>query len=224
MDHFEKFPAEIFAHYSRIGHALASPKRLEILELLQQGPGNVEYLASRVEGTFANTSRHLQILREAKFVAGKREGRTVTYRIANSAVARFLENLRSFADAHFLEIQQARRDFVENRIGFDPVTKEELFRRMRDGEAIAIDVRPSEEYEAGHLLGAVSFPLEELERKLDCLPKDKEIVAYCRGPHCVLSVEAVRLLRGRGYMVHRMDCDLEAFKQHGFAVTEKESA
>lgn len=216
MRSIEDYDSELFQHYSRVGHALASPKRMELLDLLAQGPGSVESLARRIGASIANTSRHLQILREGRFVVGRREGRSVIYRIADESVVAFLRELRSFADGHFLEIEKARKDFIEARIGFDPVDREELLRRVRDGEAIVIDVRPDEEFCAGHLAGALSIPLEEIERKLDRLPKDRDIVAYCRGPHCVLSVEAVQLLRNKGFRAHRVDLGPAEFINSGF--------
>ncbi len=218
MQTIADYDRELFQHYSRIGHALSSPKRMELLDLLDQGPGSVESLAKRIGASVANTSRHLQILREGKFVIGRRQGRSVIYRIADESVTVFLGQLRSFAEGHFLEIEKARKDFIEARIGFDPVDREELLRRVRDGEAMVIDVRPDEEFGSGHLAGALSIPLDELERRLDQLPKDREIVAYCRGPHCVLSVEAVQLLRNKGFIAHRMDLGPAEFMSSGFSI------
>mgnify|MGYP006295559051 CR=1 FL=1 len=218
MESIKDYDSELFQHYSRVGHALSSPKRMELLDLLAQGPGSVESLAKRIGASIANTSRHLQILREGRFVIGRREGRSVIYRIGDESVTLFLGQLRSFADGHFLEIEKARKDFIEARIGFDPVDREELLRRVRDGEALVIDVRPDEEFGAGHLAGALSIPLDELERRLDQLPKDREIVAYCRGPHCVLSVEAVQLLRNKGFRAHRVDLGPAEFTNSGFSM------
>lgn len=215
IDHFNE---ELFGHYARIGKAIACGKRLEILDVLTQGPRSVEVLATRTGATVANTSRHLQILRGAKLVAGKRNGRVITYRIAGHGVETFLRQLRQFAELHLLEIGQTKQDFIESRIGFDPVDRNELLRRVRDGEAIAIDVRPSEEFAEGHLGGAISVPLDDLKKLLKSIPMDRDVVAYCRGPHCVLSVEAVEFLRKRGYRAHRIDMGPREWRELGFPI------
>lgn len=216
QNNLQSYNEELFNHYARLGKAISSSMRLAILDVLAQGPRSVELLASHTGGSVANISRHLQILREAKFVLGKRHGRTITYHLADNSVATFLEHLRQFGETHVLEIERTKQDFIESRIGFDAVSKDELLRRVSEGEAVAIDVRPVEEYEANHLTGAISVPLEQLEQMLEEIPKDRDVVAYCRGPHCVLSVEAVNYLRKHGYRAHRIDMGPHEFHELGF--------
>lgn len=206
----------LFEHYARVGKAFSSATRVEMLDILCNGPRSVEVLASQMGESVANISRHLQLLREARLVIGKRQGRSVLYRIADTRVMTLLAQMREFAELHYLEIDKTRRDFCESRIGFDPVSKTELLRRLRDGEAIAIDVRPSEEYENAHLSGALSIPLDQLEELMKELPDDREIIAYCRGPHCVMSVEAAACLKELGYRAHAIDLGPSEWQASGF--------
>jgi len=214
----------LFEHYARVGKAFSSATRVEMLDILSNGPRSVEVLASQMGESVANISRHLQLLREARLVIGKRRGRSVFYHITDSRVMTLLAQMREFAELHYLEIDKTRRDFCENRIGFDPVSKTELLQLLRDGEAIAIDVRPAEEYKTAHLSGALSIPLEQLEQLMKDLPDDREIIAYCRGPHCVLSVEAVQLLRNKGFRAHRVELGPAEFTNAGFSVVRPGSS
>jgi rhodanese-related sulfurtransferase/DNA-binding transcriptional ArsR family regulator len=215
-----KFHTELYGHYARIGKALASPVRVEILDVLAQGPRTVEVLSREVGGTIANVSRHLQILLSARLVAGTREGLFVRYGLASDEVAEFLPRFRELARRRLAEIDQVARTFLgaANAEEVEQVDGIELLRRVQSGEVTVFDVRPFEEYEAGHLAGAVSMPLDELRSHLLTLPKDREIVAYCRGPHCVLAVEAVEWLRNNGYRARRLELGVRDWQERGFSI------
>lgn len=215
-----KFHTELYGYYARIGKALASPVRLEILDVLAQGPRTVEVLSREVGGTVANVSRHLQALLSARLVTGSREGLFVRYELASEEVAEFLSRFRELARLRLAEIDQVARAFLgaANAEDVEQVDGGELLRRVESGEVIVFDVRPFEEYEAGHLPGAISMPLDELRERLLKLPKDREIVAYCRGPHCVLAVEAVEWLRKKGFRAQRLELGVRDWQERGFAV------
>jgi rhodanese-related sulfurtransferase len=193
---------------------------VEILDVLTQGPRTVEVLSREVGGTLANVSRHLQVLLSARLVTGSREGLFVRYELAGEEVAEFLARFRELARVRLAEIDQVARTFL-GAAGVDDVEQVdggELLRRVQAGEVTVFDVRPFEEYEAGHLPGAVSMPLEALRERLASLPKDREIVAYCRGPHCVLAVEAVEWLRKRGFHARRLELSVQDWQKRGLAV------
>jgi rhodanese-related sulfurtransferase/DNA-binding transcriptional ArsR family regulator len=190
---------QLYQHLARIGHALGSAPRLALLDLLTQGPRTVEALAQEAGLTLANASQHLKVLRQARLVEADKRGVFVTYRVAEDAVADFLGALRRLGEHRLAEIQQIARAFVEKRGSLEAVDKARLIERVRAGEVTLLDVRPAEEYRAAHIAGAVSVPLKELESRLASLPKDREVVAYCRGPYCVLAPEAVARLRSRGF-------------------------
>ena len=213
-----QFKDEIFRQFARIGKALASPKRVELLDVLSQGPRTVEVLARESDCSVANTSRHLQVLRGARLVEGDRSGLFVTYRVSDERVSDFLRQFRLLAEARLAEVDATTQAFLGERIGFKPVGRKELLRQVRAGEVTVLDVRPREEYAAGHLPGAISVPLDDLRKRLRGIPKDREIVAYCRGPHCVLSVEAVELLRKRGYRAQRLDLGVHDWRGLGFDI------
>jgi rhodanese-related sulfurtransferase len=199
------FKDEIYDQLARIGHALASPRRLELLDLLCQGPRTVEALSRQAGQSLANTSHHLQVLRAARLVDAEKQGLYVTYRLAGEEVCTFFQALRGLAESRLAEIERITRTFLEERGALEPVQRDLLLERVRGGEVTVLDVRPREEFEAGHIPGAISVPLEELERRLSELPQGREIVAYCRGPYCVLSIEAVALLKERGFTALRME-------------------
>ena len=213
-----RFKSAIFEQFARIGKAVASPVRLELLDLLSQGPRHVEALAEQAGLPIANASQHLQVLRAARLVEAEKAGLFVTYRLADPAVADFGRQLRLLAESRLAEVEQATREFLESRGNLERVDREELLRRVRSGEVTVLDVRPVEEYEAGHLPQALSLPLADLEKRLAELPKDREIVAYCRGPYCVLAVEAVRQLRAHGFRVVRLDWGVVDWQARGFRV------
>jgi rhodanese-related sulfurtransferase len=208
----------VYEHLARIGKAVSAPKRIELLEILAQGPRTVEALAKLADLSVANASQHLKALRAARLVEAEKKGLFVEYRLADDSVGRYLLSTQTLAEARLAEIRQLTRDFLEERGALEPVNREELLRRVRDGEVIVLDVRPSEEYAAGHIPGAVSVPIGELKARLKELPKGKEIVAYCRGPYCIMSIEAVELLRKRGYRAARMEQGVLDWRARGWRI------
>jgi rhodanese-related sulfurtransferase/DNA-binding transcriptional ArsR family regulator len=208
----------VYDQLARIGRSLASGPRLEILDLLCQGPRTVNSIAVEVGQSIANTSHHLQALRRARLVEAEKDGTHVRYRVADEQVARFFRSLRELAESRLLEIRAVTREFLEARGALEPVDLEALIGRIRRGEVTILDVRPGPEYEAGHIPGALSVPLPELKRKLPALPRAREIVAYCRGPYCVLAVEAVDILRHKGFKAVRFDEGVPDWRARGFPV------
>ena len=213
-----RFKDAIYEQLARIGKALSSPQRLELLDLLCQAPRSVESLANESGQSVANTSRHLQVLRMARLVEGEREGQFVIYRLADGEACEFTQQLRELAHTRLAEVDQILREFLGGREGMEPVDKETLLAQVRRGEVVVLDVRPQEEYQAGHIAGALSVPLEQLEERIAALPHDQEIVAYCRGPYCVLSVEAVDRLRGLGFRAVRLEDSVLDWRRRGFRV------
>jgi rhodanese-related sulfurtransferase/DNA-binding transcriptional ArsR family regulator len=209
-----RFKTAIYEQIARIGKATASPGRLELLDLLSQGPRTVEALAGQIGQSVANTSHHLRVLRRARLVEAEKAGLYVTYRLADQ-VGDFVLQLRTLAHARLAEIDRVSRDYLERRGALEPVSNSELFRRVRSGEVTVIDVRPREEYEAGHIPNAISVPLSELKKRLRELPKGREVVAYCRGPYCVMSLDAVEILRSKGFRAHRMEHGVVEWRAQG---------
>jgi rhodanese-related sulfurtransferase len=189
----------LYQQLARIGHALGSASRLALLDLLTQGPRTVEALAREAGLTLANASQHLKVLRQARLVEAEKRGVFVTYQVAEDAVGDFLGALRRLGEHRLAEVQQIARAFVERRGSLEAVDRQGLLERVRTGVVLLLDVRPVEEYRAAHIAGAISLPLGEMESRLASLPKDREVVAYCRGPYCVLAPEAVARLRSRGF-------------------------
>jgi rhodanese-related sulfurtransferase/DNA-binding MarR family transcriptional regulator len=198
------FKDRLYGEFARVGKALASPHRLEILEVLAQGERTVESLASETGLSVANASRHLQQLRQAQLVLARREGLFVHYRPAGPEVVRLVVALRHTAEQHLAELDRVVRDFLGERDDFEPVTPDELSRRMTNGEVVVLDVRPEQEYAAGHIAGARSVPVSDISARLAELPHEKEYVAYCRGPYCVYADEAVAVLRAHGLKAQRL--------------------
>jgi rhodanese-related sulfurtransferase/DNA-binding transcriptional ArsR family regulator len=190
---------ELYQQLARIGHALGSAPRLALLDLLTQGPRTVDVLAREAGLTVANASQHLKVLRQARLLEAEKQGVFVTYRVAEDAVADFVGALRRLGEHRLAEVQQLARAYVERRGSLEPVDRRRLLERVQAGEVTLLDVRPVDEYRAAHIAGAVSVPLQELESRLASLPVDREVVAYCRGPYCVLAPEAVTRLRSRGF-------------------------
>lgn len=203
---------------ARIGQAVASGPRLGLLDLLRQGPRTVDALAREAGLSLANTSQHLKVLRQARLVEAEKRGIFVTYRLADESVDAFYRALRELGERRLTEVQQIARVFVERRGGLEPVDRRSLLRRVRAGAVTLLDVRPREEYVAGHLPGAVSLPLKELKRRLGSLRGDRDIVAYCRGPYCVLAGEAVKILRARGYRALAMEDGVAEWRAQGLPV------
>lgn len=190
--------------FARVGKALSSPRRIELLDLLAQGERPVESLAAASDMSVALASSHLQALRAARLVEARRDGQRVHYRLAGDDVYQLLTTLRAVARERLAELEVAVVAYLETPDELEPVTREELWARARSGEVTILDVRPREEYLAGHIPGALSVPLEELEELLTRLPPEAEIVAYCRGPYCVLAPQGVALLRIHGHSARRL--------------------
>ena len=213
-----RFRDAIYSEFARIGKAISSPKRLELLDLLCQSARTVETLASETGMTVANTSHHLHVLHAARLVETERQGLFVEYRLADDAVCEFYRSMRRLGESRLAEVDKITHRFMEGREGLEPVDRTALRERIRHGLVTVIDVRPTEEYRAGHIPGAVSVPLRELEARLSEFPKDQEIVAYCRGPYCVLAVQAVEKLISEGYQAVRLEDGVQDWRAHGFPV------
>lgn len=199
------FKKTLFGQFARIGRALGSAHRLELLELLAQGERSVEALGAVVNLPIANVSQHLQYLRRAGLVATRKQGQRVYYRLAHPAAADLVSALGRIAETQVADVRKLIHGYLDARDDLEPVTRVDLRRRLRAGEVTLIDVRPPEEYAAGHLPSAINVPLKELTIRLDSLPRKQEIVAYCRGPYCVLAFEAVARLRRRGLKARRLE-------------------
>lgn len=208
----------VYEQIARIGQAAASPSRLELLELLSQGPRTVEALAQQTGQSVATTSHHLQVLRRARLVDAEKSGLYVTYRLADPRVDAFLLDLRHLAESRLAEIQQITHQFLDARGALEPVDNDELVRRVRGGEVTLIDVRPREEYAAGHIPGAISLPLADLPKRVKELQKRRDVVAYCRGPYCSYADDAVRLLRAHGRRARRLDVGFPEWRRAGHPV------
>jgi rhodanese-related sulfurtransferase/DNA-binding transcriptional ArsR family regulator len=208
----------LYAQFARIGHALGSPVRIELLDLLAQGEKTVEALAEHSAATIKNVSAHLRVLRQARLVETRRDGTYIYYRLADGDVGRFVRDLQRLGQRRLAEVEQVARQYIDDRDELEPVTQAELRKLVRDGNVTVIDVRPADEYEAGHIPGAVSIPVSELKRRLRELPKRREIIAYCRGPYCVFSLEAVTLLRQHGFRARRTDDGLPAWRDAGLPI------
>jgi rhodanese-related sulfurtransferase/DNA-binding CsgD family transcriptional regulator len=212
------FKDQLHEQFARIGKALSSPKRLEVLDLLAQGEKPVEAIAEQAALTVKNASAHLRELRNARLVETRREGTYVFYRLAGERVFQVLREIQALARERLTEVDHVARLYLGHRDELEPCDAEELRRRMREGEVTILDVRPEDEYRAGHIPGALSIPPQELERRLADLPRDREIVAYCRGPYCVYAAEAVEALRKAGLRARRMEEGLPDWKARGFPV------
>jgi rhodanese-related sulfurtransferase len=208
----------LYEQFSRIGKAVAHPKRIELLDLLCQGERSVEVLAGAAAMTVVNASAHLRVLRESRLVATRKEGTRVFYRLADDAVCEFFISLRELAGDRYAEVDRIVKDFFEARDELEPVNRDELLSRAGDGGVIVLDVRPREEYEAGHIQGAISIPLADLKGRMASLPHGAEIVAYCRGPYCVLAPQALELLRRGGFTARRLEDGFPEWRRAGLPV------
>jgi rhodanese-related sulfurtransferase/DNA-binding transcriptional ArsR family regulator len=210
---------EIFDNLARIGTALSSATRLEFLELLAQGERSVDELATLTGASVANTSQHLQKLRQAGLIVGRKEGQYVYYRLTGDEVVRLLGALGQVGETYLAEVERIVRLYLAQKDDLEPVPAKELLDRAKKGLVTVLDVRPSEEFAAGHLPGAVNIPMHELEKRLGELPKRKEVVAYCRGPYCLMSYDAVQLLRKKGLKARRLEAGLPEWRLAGLPVT-----
>ena len=208
----------LYEQFARLAKAVAHPKRIEILEVLAQGERSVERLAAITAMGMTNTSAQLQVLRQARLVETRKEGTRVLYRLAGDEVAGFVAGLRDLARVRLAEVDRVVRDYFEARDALEPLSRAELVERAARGEVVILDVRPAEEFVAGHIPGAVSAPLGELDTLAARLPKRKEVVAYCRGPYCVLAPQAVELLRRRGLRARRLADGLPEWRRAGLPV------
>ncbi len=209
---------QLFEQFARVGKALSSPVRLELLECLGQGQRSVEILAEKCGLSVSNASHHLQQLRQAGLVSANKNGLYVHYRLGGDEVVGLLNALRNVAEQNIAEVDRLVNTYLTVKDTLEPVPAEELLDRVRKGLVIVLDVRPPDEYAAGHIAGAVNVPLAELEKYLRKLKPKKEIVAYCRGPHCVLSYDAVEKLRGRGIKARRLKEGFREWKAAGLPV------
>lgn len=209
-----RFKDPLYSQFARIGHALSAPKRVELLDLLAQGERTVSELADAIATPIKNTSAHLRVLLGAALVETRRNGLQAIYRLADESVHDLVRHLQEVAHARYAEIERVSRAYIDSRDELAPITLPELDRRLRDGSVTLIDVRPPEEFEAGHIPGAISVPVERLARR-PALPKNQEVIAYCRGRYCVYAVEAVESLRKRGYRARRFEGGLPGWRAEG---------
>ena len=208
----------LLEQFARIGKAVSSPARLELLDLLAQGEKPVEMLARQAGLSVTNTSNHLKELRSAALVAARKEGPFVHYRLAHPSVLEFLRSLQSIAQHQSVEVREILRQYFAEPESLEPVGAAELLQRLGDDQVLVLDVRPEDEYASGHIPGAISLPVDEIERRLAELPRDREIVAYCRGPSCVYALRAVDILRGHGFAARRLEEGLPDWRALGLDI------
>jgi rhodanese-related sulfurtransferase len=209
-DAHREFKSRLYAQFARVGKALGSPHRLEVLELLAQRERSVDSLAGELGLTIANVSQHLQALRRASLVETRKEGQFVHYRLADAAVSDLCRAVRTVSERRLAELDRLVRDHFGTRDVVEPVSMNELLKRSRSADVVILDTRPPSEYEAGHIAGAISMPVADLRRRLRELPTNKQYVAYCRGPYCVYADQAVEFLQTRGRRASRL---LEGFPE-----------
>jgi rhodanese-related sulfurtransferase/DNA-binding transcriptional ArsR family regulator len=209
------FKTAAYAHIASVGKALGSPARLELLDLLAQAPRTVESLAQDIEQSVANTSHHLQVLKRARLVTATREGVHISYALAGPDVASLLGALQDVATQHVAELERLTRSFFTDRDGLEAIDGPTLVERMREGDVVLLDVRPEHEFDAGHVPGALSVPLATLESRLAEIPRDRTVIAYCRGPLCTLSAAAARRLRELGFDAQRTDATVHSLRAEG---------
>ncbi|MHB8337624.1 MAG: ArsR/SmtB family transcription factor [Ignavibacteriaceae bacterium] len=207
-----------FQQLANIATAFASPKRLEILDLLSQGEKDVDSLTKETNMNFANTSRHLQILKNVKIVQSRKEGIRVIYFLASDEVIKYWKSLQTLAEQSTAELREAVKSFLEERSVLEPISLKELQSKIKKSDITIIDVRPKEEYLNGHLPGAVSIPMSELKSKIKNLPVDKEIIAYCRGKYCVMAPEAAKILTGKGFKTTILQEDVNSWRFAGLKI------
>jgi rhodanese-related sulfurtransferase len=213
-----EFKDRLFEQFARLGKALASPKRLEIVDLLAQGERSVEEIARETAMSVASASQHLQVLKAARMVEARREGLYIHYRLSDENVFRTWQAVRALGESRLAEVDRVVEAYLEDRAALEAVDATELMERLSEGSVVVLDVRPEKEYRAGHIPGALSVPLDALEAALQTLPREREVVAYCRGPYCVFSDEAVAFLRARGYRARRLRQGLPDWRAAGMPV------
>jgi len=214
----EAMKRELYQSIAKVAQALASGNRLQLLEFMAQGERSVDSLAAMSGISVANASQHLQALRRAGVVAARKDGQRVYYRVAGDDVVRLCQGLRAVAESRLAEVRRLVDEFLGDRAALEPVRADELLARAKKGLVTVLDVRPREEFEAGHLPGAINIPIERLESELARLPRKREVVAYCRGPFCLMSFEAVAALRKRGWKARRLEDGFPEWKAAGLPV------
>jgi rhodanese-related sulfurtransferase/DNA-binding transcriptional ArsR family regulator len=221
---YRQFKDSLYAQFARLGHALSTPKRLELLDLLAQGEKTVEQLAEGAVTPIKNTSAHLRVLRQARLVETRRVGQHSRYRLPDEEVAEFLLAFQGLGRRRYGEVRDVVESYLDRRDSLEPIPAPELRRRLAAGDVTLIDVRPADEFAAGHIPGAVSIPVTDLPARAGELSKRREIVAYCRGPYCVMASAAVELLRRRGYRARRFVESVPAWRARGYPVAREERA
>lgn len=212
------FKNGLYQQFARVGKALSSPHRIEMIELLAQRERTVESLAEELGQTMGNASAHLQVLREARLVESRKEGLYVHYRVADGVVLQLLEALRKVSETRLAEVDRLVKSYLGDRSDMDAIGFDELKARLKADSVILLDVRPAEEYAAGHIAGAVSIPHDQLAERMREIPKDKEVVAYCRGPYCVFADDAVATLTGKRRKARRLEAGFPEWKNAGLPV------
>jgi ArsR family transcriptional regulator len=210
---------DLLTQFAAVARAIGNPHRLDLLEHLAQADRTVEGLSARTGIAFASASQHLQALRRVGLVEAHRDGRHVVYRLADDCVVALIESLRRVAERRVAAVDRIVNGYFKDRDGLEPVSQNELLKRMRDGVVTVVDVRPEDEFNNGHIAGAINMPLAQLKRKARALPKNREIVAYCRGPWCVLAFEAVAVLRRQGRAARRLDGGLPEWRLAGLPLS-----
>lgn len=214
----KNFKQDLFYHFARIGKAVSNPNRLELLEILAQGERCVEDMVRQTGLSTANVSQHLQHLRRAGLVLSRKQGLQVFYRLSGDDVVTLIHSMRLVAERHLADVDQLLRDVLDVKDNLEPVARLDLLQRVKTGRVTVVDVRPEQEYNNGHVAGALNIPLDQLEAQLNQLPKEHEVVAYCRGPHCVLAFEAVQRLRQLGFNARRLQDGFPEWKTAGLPV------
>ena len=209
---------QLYVQFAEMAKALGHAHRLEILELLAQGERSVESLAERAGLTIGNASQHLRLMRQAGLLVSRRDGKRILYRLSDPAVLDLTAALHRLAERNLGEVKSVLAGYFNKRDSMEPVSRKELSRRLRDGLVTVLDVRPPDEFAAGHLPNAVNIPLRDLTRRVAKLPKKQEVVAYCRGPYCVLAFEAVAMLRNRGFEARRLEDGYPQWEAAGLPV------
>ncbi len=220
----QNFKSDLYEQFARIGKALSSGKRLEMLEFLAQGERSVEQLARMAGLSVANTSQHLQLLRQVGLVTARKEGLYVYYRSAGDGIVRLLAALRAVGEEHVADVNRLVKLFLANKDSLEPVPAKELWQRVKQGLVTVLDVRPPEEYAQGHIRGAINVPVTELKKRLHQIRAGQEVVAYCRGPYCLLAYEAVRVLRKKGIKARRLVDGYPEWKSAGLPVDDPSRA
>lgn len=212
--------AALFAEFATVAKALGHPQRLEILEMLAQGERSVDALAERMGLPIANVSQHLRLMRQAGLLVSRRSGKHIHYRLSDPSVLTLTAALQRVAERNLAQVREVLGGYFHERDAMEPVSRKELTRRLKDDSVTVLDVRPLDEFAAGHVPSAVNIPLKELKRRLRDIPKGHDVVAYCRGPYCVLAFEAVSLLRKHGYEARRLEDGYPEWKAAGLPVAE----